>query len=211
MTMSLTLLAFVAVVFALVAFLRVARIGALVAFLFAGVVSGPYVLNLFHLTDTWTLLGDLGIMFLWFTMGLNINMKRLWTLRHSIFGFGAAQVLMVATMLFPLLFGLTGWPIIGCVMVALMLSMSSTSEDMQMLADRNQINTDMGRQTFSILLFQDLLAIPLLAMMPVLAGRTFNFGAAAIDVFVWSAPPKATRQKYSSIATSWRTARIRAS
>ena len=163
MTMSLTLLAFVAVVFALVAFLRVARIGALVAFLFAGVVSGPYVLNLFHLTDTWTLLGDLGIMFLWFTMGLNINMKRLWTLRHSIFGFGAAQVLMVATMLFPLLFGLTGWPIIGCVMVALMLSMSSTSEDMQMLADRNQINTDMGRQTFSILLFQDLLAIPLLA------------------------------------------------
>lgn len=186
MTMSLTLLAFVAVVFALVAFLRVARIGALVAFLFAGVVSGPYVLNLFHLTDTWTLLGDLGIMFLWFTMGLNINMKRLWTLRHSIFGFGAAQVLMVATMLFPLLFGLTGWPIIGCVMVALMLSMSSTSEDMQMLADRNQINTDMGRQTFSILLFQDLLAIPLLAMMPVLAGRTFNFGATAIDVFVWS-------------------------
>ena len=160
MTMSLTLLAFVTVVFALVSFLRVARIGALVAFLFAGVLSGPYVFNLFHLTETWTLLGDLGIMFLWFTMGLNINMKRLWTLRHSIFGFGAAQVLMVATMLFPLLFGLTGWSIIGCVMVALMLSMSSTSEDMQMLADRNQINTDMGRQTFSILLFQDLLAIP---------------------------------------------------
>lgn len=186
MTMSLTLLAFVTVVFALVSFLRVARIGALVAFLFAGVLSGPYVFNMFHLTETWTLLGDLGIMFLWFTMGLNINMKRLWTLRHSIFGFGAAQVLMVATMLFPLLFGLTGWSIIGCVMVALMLSMSSTSEDMQMLADRNQINTDMGRQTFSILLFQDLLAIPLLAMMPVLAGRTFNFGAAAIDVFVWS-------------------------
>ncbi len=186
MTMSLTLLAFVTVVFALVSFLRMARIGALVAFLFAGVLSGPFVFNLFHLTETWTLLGDLGIMFLWFTMGLNINMKRLWTLRHSVFGFGAAQVLMVATMLFPLLFGLTGWSITGCVMVALMLSVSSTSEDMQMLAARNQINTDMGRQTFSILLFQDLLVIPLLAMMPVLAGRTFNFGATAIDVFVWS-------------------------
>lgn len=186
MTMSITLLLFVAVVFAIVCAMRMARIGALVAFLFAGVVSGPYVLNLFHLTETWSLLGDLGIMFLWFTMGLGINMHRLWTLRHSIFGFGAAQVLMVATMLFPLLFGITGWPIMGCVMVALMLSMSSTFEDMQMLADRNQINTDMGRQAFSILLFQDLLAIPLLAMMPVLAGRTFNLGATAIDIGVWS-------------------------
>jgi Kef-type K+ transport system membrane component KefB len=64
--------------------------------------------------------------------------------------------------------------------------MSSTSADLQLLTDRNQLNTDMGRQTFSILLFQDLLAIPLLAMLPVLTGKTFNLGAAAIDVAVIS-------------------------
>ena len=93
---------------------------------------------------------------------------------------------MVVAILFPLLFGVTGWSIMGCVMVALMLSMSSTSEDVQLLSDRNQVNTEMGRQTFSILLFQDLLAIPLLAMMPVLSGKSFNFGATAIDVLVWS-------------------------
>lgn len=186
MTMSVTILIFIGVVFALVFMMRMARIGALVAFLFAGIISGPYVLNLFQLNETWTLLGDLGIIFLWFTLGLGINMRRLWGLRHSIFGFGAAQVLMVVAMLFPLLFGITGWSIMGCIMVALMLAMSSTSEDMQLLADRNQINTDMGRQTFSILLFQDLLAIPLLAMLPVLAGKSFNLGATAIDVLVWS-------------------------
>lgn len=167
--------------------LRVARIGALVAFLLAGIISGPYVLNLFQLTDTWTFLGDLGILFLWFTLGLEINMKRLWNMRRTIFGFGAAQVLMVAVMLFPILFGITSWSIMGCIMVSLLLAMSSTSEDMQLLIDRNQLNTNMGRQTFSILLFQDLLSIPLLAMLPVFAGKSFNLGATAIDIFVLSA------------------------
>ena len=185
--MSLSLLIFFAVVFVFVCMLRVARIGALVAFLLAGIVSGPYVLNLFQLTDTWTFLGDLGILFLWFTLGLEINMKRLWNMRRTIFGFGAAQVLMVAVMLFPILFGITSWTIMGCIMVSLLLAMSSTSEDMQLLIDRNQLNTNMGRQTFSILLFQDLLSIPLLAMFPVFAGKSFNLGATAIDIFVLSA------------------------
>lgn len=184
--MSLSLLAFFAIVFVLVYMLRMARIGALVAFLLAGVLSGPYVFNFFELSDTWTFLGDMGILFLWFNIGLEINIRRLWRLRRTIFGFGAAQVLTVAIMLFPILFGVTPWSLMGCVMVSLMLAMSSTSADMQLLADRNQFNTNMGRQTFSILLFQDLLSIPLLAMLPAFAGRGFNLGAAAIDVTVIS-------------------------
>ena len=166
--------------------LRAARIGALVAFLFAGIISGPYVLNLFQLSDTWSFLGNLGILFLWFNLGLGINMHRLWEMRHTIFGFGAAQVLMVAVMLFPILAGVTPWSMLGCIMVALLLAMSSTSADMQLLTDRNQLNTNMGRQTFSILLFQDLLSIPLLAMLPVFAGKSFNLGATAIDILVLS-------------------------
>lgn len=184
--MSLSLLAFFAVTFGLVYMLRMTKINALVAFLLAGVLSGPYVFNLFELSETWTFLGELGIMFLWFNIGLEINIRRLWRMRRTIFGFGAAQVMMVAVMLFPLLFGVTQWSIMGCIMVSLMLAMSSTSADLQILAERNQMNTDMGRQTFSILLFQDLLSIPLLAMLPVFAGKTFNLGATAIDVFVTS-------------------------
>lgn len=184
--MSLSLLAFFAIVFTLVYTLRMAKIGSLVAFLFAGVLSGPYVFNLFELSDAWTFLGDMGILFLWFSIGLEINIKRLWRMKRTIFGFGAAQVMMVAVMLFPLLFGMTTWSILGCIMVSLMLAMSSTSVDLQLLTERNQLNTEMGRQTFSILLFQDLLSIPLLAMLPALAGRTFNLGATAIDVGVIS-------------------------
>ena len=166
--------------------LRAARIGTVVAFLFAGILSGPFVLNLFQLTDTWTFLGDLGIIFLWFNIGLQINMKRLWQMKRTIFGFGAAQVMMVAVMLFPILHTMTSWTIMGAIMVALLLAMSSTSEDLQLLADRDELNTNMGHQTFSILLFQDLLSIPLLAMLPVFAGRSFNLGATAIDILVLS-------------------------
>ncbi len=184
--MPLSILAFFGIAFAFVFILRLARVGTLLAFLFAGVISGPYVLNLFQLTDTWKFLGELGIMFLWFNIGLEINMRRLWQMRHTIFGFGAAQVLMVVAMLFPILFGLTSWSITGAIMVALILAMSSTSEDLQLLADRNELGTTMGRQTFSILLFQDLLSIPLLAMVPVLAGKSFNLGATVIDVVVLS-------------------------
>ena len=184
--MSLAVLIFLGVIFALVFFIRAAHIGTLVAFLLAGVLSGPHVLNLFQLTDTWSFLGDIGIIFLWFNIGLEINMKRLWQMKRTIFGFGAAQVMMVAVMLFPILMGLTYWTVMGATMVALLLAMSSTSEDLQLMADRDELNTNMGHQTFSILLFQDLLSIPLLAMMPVFAGRTFNLGATAIDILVLS-------------------------
>ena len=184
--MSLSILIFFAVLFVLVYLLRVAKIGSLVAFLITGVLAGPYVLNLFELTDTWVFLGDIGILFLWFNIGLGINMTRLWRLRRTIFGFGAAQVLMVVIMFLPLLFYFTSWPLLGCIMVSMLLAMSSTSADLQLLTDRNQLNTDVGSQTFSILLFQDLLAIPLLAMLPVLTGRSFSLGAVAIDVTVIS-------------------------
>ena len=184
--MPLSILIFFAIAFGLVFVLRLARVGTLLAFLFAGIISGPYVLNLFELTDTWKFLGEMGIMFLWFNIGLEINMRRLWQMRRTIFGFGAAQVLMVVAMLFPILFGLTSWSIMGSVMVALILAMSSMSEDLQLLADRNELGTSMGRQAFSILLFQDLLSIPLLAMVPVLAGKSINLGATVIDVVVLS-------------------------
>lgn len=184
--MTLPILIFFGILFVLVCVLRVARIGALVAFLLAGIISGPFVLNLFQLSETWTFLGDLGILFLWFNLGLGINMHRLWEMRHTIFGFGASEVLMVAVMMFPILAGITPWSILGCIMVSLLLAMSSTSADIQLLTDKNQLNTNMGRQTFSILLFQDLLSIPLLAMLPIFAGKTFNLGATAIDILVLS-------------------------
>lgn len=184
--MEISILIFFAIAFALVFAFRLMRIGVLLGMLCAGIIAGPFGLGIFQLTDIWALLGQLGIMFLWFTLGLEINFIRLWRMRKTIFGFGAAQVLMVAVMMFPILFGLTTWTIMGTVMVSLVLAMSSTPNDLQILADRNELQTDLGRQTFSILLFQDLLVIPLMAMLPIFAGRTINLGGQVIDILVMS-------------------------
>ena len=184
--MSTATLLFFAIAFVAVYFMRLFKMGTLLAFLLTGILAGQHVFGLFELSGTWKFLGDLGIMFLWFNIGLQINMRRLWQLRRTIFGLGASQVLMVAVMLFPVLVGLTMWSLIGTIMISLILAMSSTSEDLQILIDRNQLQTNMGRQTFSILLFQDLLSIPLLAMLPVLAGKSINLGASVIDIFVMS-------------------------
>ena len=184
--MSTATLLFFVIAFIAVFFMRLFKMGTLLAFLLTGILAGQHVLGLFQLSGAWNFLGELGIMFLWFNIGLQINMQRLWQLRRTIFGLGASQVLMVAVMLFPLLVGVTSWSLIGTIMISLILAMSSTSEDLQILIDKNQLQTNMGRQTFSILLFQDLLSIPLLAMLPVLAGKSINLGASAIDVLVMS-------------------------
>ena len=184
--MSIATLVFFVIAFLTVFFMRFFKMGTLLAFLLTGILAGQHVFGLFQLSGAWTFLGDLGIMFLWFNIGLQINMQRLWQLRKTIFGLGAFQVLMVAVMLFPLLVGITSWSLIGTVMISLILAMSSTSEDLQILIDRKQLQTNMGRQTFSILLFQDLLSIPLLAMLPVLTGKSINLGASFIDVLVMS-------------------------
>ena len=184
--MPLSTVILCAIAFGAVFFMRLFKMGTLLAFLLTGILAGQHVFGLFELSGTWTFLGDLGIMFLWFNIGLQINMKRLWQLRRTIFGLGASQVLMVAVMLFPILVGITSWSLIGTIMIALILAMSSTSEDLQILIEKNQLQTNMGRQTFSILLFQDLLSIPLLAMLPVMTGKSINLGATAIDILVMS-------------------------
>ena len=184
--MNLSILVILGIAFGLVYLLRVAHIGTLLAFLFAGIAAGPHGFGFWELTDTWAFLGEIGIVFLWFSMGLELNTRRLWQMRDTIFRFGAAQVLVVAAMLFPILFGITAWGVLPVAMACLLLSMSSSSSDLDLLAQRNELQTTMGRQTFSILLFQDLLAIPLIAMVPIFAGRQFNLGAEIIDITVMS-------------------------
>ncbi|MBQ0013074.1 MAG: cation:proton antiporter [Proteobacteria bacterium] len=182
--MMTSILIFLSIMFVVVCVMNHAKIGVLIAFLLAGILSGKYGFGLFELNNIWTTLGDIGILFLWFMIGLEISMSRMWAMRRTLISFGGAQVLMVAIMLFPILFDITSWGVIGCLMISLMLAMSSTSQDLPTLTRRNQLNTYVGRQSFSILLFQDLVAIALMAAFPVVAGKTLDLGATLIDISV---------------------------
>jgi len=182
--MDISLLIFVGITLALIALLKKTRGSTLIAFLLAGIIAGPHALGLYQVSGVWNYLGELGMMFLWFTLGLELNVKRLWAMRKGIFGLGAPEVAVVTAVTFPILFGWTGWTVMGTVMVCLILAMSSSGADLQTLADRNELQTRMGRQAFSILLFQNLLTLPILAMLPVFAGTSFSLGAEVIDVSI---------------------------
>jgi len=143
-------------------------LGAVIGYLAAGIAIGPGGLGLVEDVDSLLHFAEFGVVLLLFIIGLELAPARLWSMRRSVFGVGAVQVLVTAALLAGAarFFGLP-WP--GAIVVGLALSLSSTAFALQILAERNQLTTRHGRAAFSILLFQDLAVIPMLALIPLLA------------------------------------------
>ncbi|HEX2448008.1 MAG TPA: monovalent cation:proton antiporter-2 (CPA2) family protein, partial [Methyloceanibacter sp.] len=153
---------------------RFLRMGAVLGYLAGGVIIGPYVLGpLYALDDVGELLhfGEFGVVMLLFVIGLELRPVRLWSMRSAIFGLGTAQLVATAAMLAAIGIGL-GLPAAQALFIGLALSLSSTAFALQVLEEKGELTTRHGRLAFSVLLFQDLAAIPLIALVPL-----FAFGA----------------------------------
>ena len=150
---------------------RFFRMGAVLGYLAAGVVIGPYILGpLYQLNDVESILqfGEFGVVLLLFVIGLELRPIRLWAMRSAIFGLGTAQ--LAATSLVLAAIGLAlGLNFGQALFIGLGLSLSSTAFALQVLEEKGEINTRHGRLAFSVLLFQDLAAIPLIALVPLFA------------------------------------------
>jgi glutathione-regulated potassium-efflux system protein KefB len=150
---------------------RSLRLGAVLGYLAAGVVIGPYVLGpLYALNDVDAVLrfGEFGVVMLLFVIGLELRPVRLWALRSAIFGLGTAQ--LVATSLILAAIGVVlGLGTAQALFIGLALSLSSTAFALQVLEEKGELTTRHGRLAFSVLLFQDLAAIPLIALVPLFA------------------------------------------
>jgi glutathione-regulated potassium-efflux system ancillary protein KefC/glutathione-regulated potassium-efflux system protein KefB len=153
-----------------------AGLGSVLGYLAAGAVIGPALLGLVSDVDAILHFAEFGVVLLLFIIGLELQPGRLWVMRRPVFALGGAQVLITAALL--ILGGVVlGLPLTASVVAGLALALSSTAFALQILAERNQLTTRYGRMAFSILLFQDLAAIPVLALVPLL-GATAQ-GAAA--------------------------------
>ncbi|MBM3503216.1 MAG: glutathione-regulated potassium-efflux system protein KefB [Alphaproteobacteria bacterium] len=152
-----------------VALSRWIGLGSVLGYLVAGMVIGPAIFGVVGRVDDILHVAELGIVLLLFLIGLELQPRRLWSLRRLVFGAGAAQTLGTAVLIgvIALAFGLS-WP--TAVAVGLILAMSSTAFALQVMAERNELATRFGRLAFAILLFQDLAAIPMLAIMPLVGG-----------------------------------------
>ncbi|ALS93444.1 monovalent cation:proton antiporter-2 (CPA2) family protein [Xanthomonas oryzae] len=144
-------------------------LGAVLAYLVAGVVLGPDGVGVVQDAERISGAAEIGVVMLLFVIGLELSPALLKVMRHSVFGAGATQVLVTAVILGGLLMAARlGWK--SALIVGVALALSSTAVGLQLLAERKALNSDYGRLAFAILLFQDLIAIPLLASIPLLGG-----------------------------------------
>jgi glutathione-regulated potassium-efflux system ancillary protein KefC len=142
-------------------------LGSILGYLAAGIVIGPWGFGLVRNVEDILHFAEFGVVLMLFLIGLELEPRRLWSLRRPIFGWGSAQVLGCAALLFAAGV-LAGAPWRTALVAALGLALSSTAIALQVLGERNLLPTSSGQAGFSILLFQDVAAIPILALLPLL-------------------------------------------
>lgn len=145
-------------------------LGTVLGYLAAGVVIGP-VLHLIGGSGEILAVAELGVVLLLFIIGLELKPSRLWHMRRDIFGLGTSQVVLTGLVVTALVYaaGLLDWR--GALVAGFGLALSSTAFALQLLEDYGDMNSRYGQRSFSILLFQDLAIVPLLAMVTVLSAQ----------------------------------------
>src|SRR5438105_5293818 len=147
---------------------RFLKLSAIVAYLVAGVVIGPYGFGIFNTPDRILTVAELGVVMLLFLIGLELELSRLLAMRRDIFGLGVAQLVLTAGAIGGLAIatGLFNWR--AALVAGLALALSATSIALRILEDRGTLQTPYGQRAFAILLFQDMSVVPLLALIPLL-------------------------------------------
>jgi glutathione-regulated potassium-efflux system ancillary protein KefC len=163
-----------------------AGLGTILGYLAAGILIGPYGLQLVSDSEVVRNIAEFGVVMMLFLIGLEVDADELWRMRHRVIGMGLTQMALTGGLL-TLTFKLVGfsWP--AAIVVGLALAMSSTAIAMQTVAQRNITKTDTGRASLSILLVQDVAVIPILAAIPLLAGMSGGAPVAALGAEVLEA------------------------
>lgn len=150
-------------------------LGSILGYLAAGLILGPSISGFIAEPEAVLHFAEFGVVMLLFIIGLELEPSRLWALRKRLFGLGSLQMLGCGALLTPI--GLVlGLSLEVAILLGLILALSSTAFALQVLNERHQLATPHGQAAFSILLFQDLAVIPLLALLPLFAG---DIGAAS--------------------------------
>lgn len=176
-----------------------AKLGAAIGFLVAGIVVGPFGLGRFiddyaflsYVTiddaEQIAAIGELGVIFLLFTLGLEISFSRLWSLRRFVLGAGLSQIMISALVIGAIAYAFgneTGVSIV----VGLAFALSSTAIVMQLIYESHRVATQVGRLSMSILLMQDIMVIPILFVVGILAaGQVGNAGIALLEALALAA------------------------
>lgn len=182
---NLLLIAFVflAAAVTVVPLAKRAGLGAVIGYLLAGVVIGPFGFALVDDIKEVMHFAEFGVVMMLFLIGLELDPKTLWRLRRPIAGVGGLQV-VITTLLLTAFFQAIGMDWKVSLIVALGLSLSSTAVALQLLQENNQLQSRMGQSTFSVLLFQDIAVIPILATVSFLAATQASSMGDALNIAI---------------------------
>jgi monovalent cation:proton antiporter-2 (CPA2) family protein len=144
-------------------------LGAVLGYLIAGSLVGPYGLGLVGGGESKLAFAEIGIAFLLFLVGLELHPRRLWDMRRAIFGLGLVQVVATGLILSALIFLTLGFSWQAALALGLPLALSSTAQVLPSLKSSGRINSPFGEKAFSILLFQDLAIVPMITIVAALS------------------------------------------
>lgn len=185
--MELTLLSELLKVFALsvgvIYLCHKVRIPPIVGFLITGVIAGPYGLGLVKAVHEVEILAEVGVVLLLFTIGLELSIGELVRLRKSVLAGGGGQVLFTIAAFGTLAWGL-GLPVPQAVFVGFLAALSSTAIVLKTLQQRAEMDSVYGRVSLSVLIFQDLVIVPMMLLIPFLASQGGEGGGSSLS-FLW--------------------------
>ncbi|MDG3086971.1 glutathione-regulated potassium-efflux system protein KefB [Vibrio hannami] len=145
-------------------------LGSVLGYLLAGVAIGPWGFGLISDVEEILHFAEFGVVLLLFLIGLELNPKKLWQMRNPILGLGGAQVVVTTCVIAAItsLFGLS-WQ--NSIVIGMALALSSTAIALKVIEEQGLAGSETGQSGFAVLLFQDIAVIPMLAMLPLLAGK----------------------------------------
>lgn len=158
------------------------RISPILGYLFAGIMIGPSGFGLFAQSADTRFLAELGVVFLLFAIGLEMPIARLKAMRREMFGLGLAQVALTATVIASIAWAM-GQPMTAALILGGALALSSTATVLRLLVERRELGVNFGRTSLSILLFQDIAVMPMLALVPLLGREGGSFFEALLTAF----------------------------
>ncbi len=149
-------------------------LGTVLGYLVAGAIIGPGALGLINDAESIRHIGEFGVVFLLFLIGIEIKPRRLWVMRRMVVGLGGAQVIVTAAVIYLCARYIIGWDARAALVAGGGLALSSTAFGLQTLAETNKLTSHWGRASFSVLLFQDLAVVPFLVLLPIIAHGAFD-------------------------------------
>lgn len=172
------------------------KVPTIIGFLFTGALAGPYGLSLVQASTTVEVLSEIGVILLLFVIGMEFSLKSLMAIKKAVFIGGSLQVFItIAVSSLASYFLGFDWNV--AVFIGFLISLSSTAIVLKLLQEAGQVNTISGRTTLAVLIFQDIVIVPLMLLTPMLAGESDNValslllmaakGAAVVAITIFSA------------------------